>query len=231
MQQIQQNLTALQQRIADACAACGRDVGDITLIGVSKTKPAADVHAAAALGITDLGENYLDEAISKISACAALNLTWHYIGRIQSNKTQAIAVNFQWVHTLERAKIAQRLAQQCPPDKSINVLLQINVDRDPAKAGVAPEDAGALLEAIQAYPRLRPRGLMTILATDSNPRASYESVAQLADSLAPRLEPAARNDWNALSMGMTGDLEHAIAAGATHIRIGTALFGARQTAL
>ena len=228
MQQIQHNLTALNQRIADACAACGRDVDEITLIGVSKTKPAEDVRAAASLGITNLGENYLDEAISKIAACAALDLTWHYIGRIQSNKTKAIAANFHWVHTVERSKIAQRLAQQCPEGKSINVLLQINVDRDPAKAGVIPEDAAPLLEAIQAHPKLRPRGLMTILAADSDPRASYESVAQLAQRLTPLLDQAARKGWNALSMGMTGDLEHAIAAGATHIRIGTALFGARQ---
>lgn len=227
MQSIESNLVALRQRIASACQAAGRDASSVTLVGVSKTKPATAVRCAAEHGVSELGENYLDEALEKISATRDLNLTWHYIGRIQSNKTRPIAEHFDWVHTVDRDKIARRLSRQCPPTKRLNVLLQINIDADPAKAGVAPADAADLLAHMLSLPNLAVRGLMTILAKDMDARASYQSMAQLFESLGQQLEQTQLACWDTLSMGMTADLEHAIAAGATHIRIGTALFGER----
>ena len=227
MHSIAQNFSALQQRIEAACARAGRDSADVTLIGVSKTKPVEAIAEAVALGLRHFGENYLDEAVDKVAHFAGQPLTWHYIGRIQSNKTRPIATHFDWVHTVDRAKIARRLSDQCPSEKTLNVMLQVNVDGDPAKAGVTPDGLPPLLEACQALPNLRLRGLMTILAKDTDPGDGYESVAQLAAAMVARLDADRRADWNALSMGMTGDLEYAIAAGATHIRIGTALFGAR----
>lgn len=219
------NLDALRERIAAACRACGRDPSEITLIGVSKTKPAADVVAAADLGLTEFGENYVDEAVPKIEQIADPALTWHFIGRIQSNKTRAIATHFDWVHTLDRAKIARRLNEHRAGRKPLAVLIQVNADGDPAKAGVSPAAAAELAAEIDTLDNLSLRGLMTILARDTDPAAGYQSVAQLFDQLKAR--PRSDTPWDCLSMGMTGDLEQAIAAGATHIRIGTALFGAR----
>ncbi len=227
MQNIASNLETLEHRIAVACKAAGRARDSVTLIAVSKTKPAADVHAAAALGLTQFGENYLDEALVKIQTSADLDLTWHYIGRIQSNKTKDIAASFDWVHTVDREKVARRLNEQCPATKQLQVLIQVNIDADPAKGGVMREAVPTLLREIQQLPRLVLRGLMTILAADSDPGASYQSMAQLFADLEPQLDPSARAHWDTLSMGMTGDLEQAISNGATHIRIGTALFGTR----
>jgi len=246
--QLADNLTAVRRRIATACATSGRDPNDIVLVGVSKTKPADAIAALYAQGVREFGENYLDEASDKIEALKQLNVIWHYIGRIQSNKSRLIAEQFDWVHTIDRAKIARRLGEQCPPTKQLNVLLQINIDADPAKAGVLPENAEALLDAILEQPSLIPRGLMTILAQPTVPGsdhqrltppgevkrnpaiasgASYRSMAQLASKLRSHLPVSMQAGWNVLSMGMTGDLEAAIEAGATHVRIGTALFGER----
>ena len=228
MQSIKTNLDALQARMEKACSVADRDPRDVTLIAVSKTKPSSAVREAAGLGLIHFGENYLDEAITKISDSADLNLTWHFIGRIQSNKTRIIAEQFDWVHTLDRFKIARRLNEQCPAGKQLNVLLQINIDKDPAKAGVTADEAGQLLAEISSLTALRPRGLMTILSQQADPVASYQSMAQLSARLAEQLSASQLKDWGALSMGMSGDLEAAIFAGATHIRIGTALFGARD---
>ena len=229
MQSLEDNQKHLEARICAACTAAGRPRADVTLIGVSKTKPIAAVKAAAALGITDLGENYLDEAVTKIEACAELGVTWHFIGRIQSNKTRTIAQHFDWVHTIDRYKIAQRLNDQCPPDKTLNVLVQVNIDADPAKGGASTDGVQALINSITALPKLRVRGLMTILARDTDPGAGYRSMAQLFEQLRLELDSQHQPLWDTLSMGMTADLEQAIAAGSTHIRIGTALFGARDT--
>ena len=230
MQNIKHNLAALEARIAKACAAASRPRAGVTLIGVSKTKPAAAVREAHALGITDFGENYLDEALAKIHDTADLDATWHFIGRVQSNKTRDIAQNFEWVHTVDREKIGRRLNNHCPDGKQINVLVQINIDADPAKGGVDADSALTLVQFLQSQPKLVPRGLMTILAADADPGASYQSMAQLFTYLASEIDRGRRAQWDTLSMGMTGDLEQAIANGATHIRIGTALFGARTAA-
>ena len=220
-------LALLNERIQRACKASDRSVDEITLIGMSKTKPAADVTAAFELGLQDFGENYLQEATGKIDALQSIAATWHYVGNIQSNKTREVAKYFDWVHTVDRSKIGQRLSAQCPAGKTIQVLIQVNIDDDPNKGGCSPAQALDLTQQLTALPNLQIRGLMTILSKDSIPRDSYESVAQLSVQIAAELPAAQQACWDTLSMGMTYDLEHAIAAGATHIRIGTALFGAR----
>ena len=226
---IHANLARVEERIANACRASGRQREEVTLIAVSKTKPAADVVTAANLGLTDFGENYVDEAVEKIAAVNQPAIAWHFIGRVQSNKTRAIAANFDWVHTIERVKIAQRLDAQRERPEPLSVLVQVNADADPNKAGVSPDAVMALVEEILPLSNLQLRGLMTILARETDPGSGYESMAQLFSEIKAALEPPARNHWDTLSMGMTADLEQAIAAGATHVRIGTALFGARDT--
>ena len=220
-------LNQLNERIERACQEGGRDRRSIHLIGVSKTKPAADVVTARDAGLKDFGENYLQEAIAKIDSLQHLDLTWHYIGNIQSNKTRDIASHFDWVHTVDRVKIGQRLSQHRTREKPRQILIQVNIDSDPNKGGCQAKELPWLLESLALLPNLELRGLMTILSQDSDPRASYESVAQLHREAAARLPLGARQRWDALSMGMSGDMDHAIAAGATHIRIGTALFGER----
>ena len=220
-------LDQLNERILRACQECGRDRRSVHLIGVSKTKPAADVITAHSAGVTDFGENYLQEAIDKVGQLAHLDLTWHYIGNIQSNKTKDIASHFDWVHTVDRAKIGKRLSEQRRSERPLQTLIQVNIDDDPNKGGCQAQELPELVEALASLPNLELRGLMTILSQGSDPRASYESVAQLHRAAGSLLPTSAQQGWNALSMGMSGDMEHAIAAGATHIRIGTALFGQR----
>lgn len=221
--EVASNLAAVRRAIAEAAAACGRDPAGVELIAVSKTHPPALVRAAAAAGQRAFGENYPAEAAAKQDALADLELDWHYIGAIQSNKTRLLAARFGWVHTISRAKIARRLSEQLPAGRSINVCLQVNVDRDPNKAGVDPDAVTGLLEEVRALPGLQLRGLMTILHPSSEPLAGYRRLAELFEALRP-LAPAG---WNTLSMGMSGDFREAIAAGATHVRIGSAIFGPR----
>ena len=179
-------------------ASRGRDV---RLLAVSKARGAAEVEAAHAAGLADFGENYLQEALPKMSALAHLPLVWHFVGAIQSNKTRDIASRFQWVHTVDRARIASRL--DAGARQAIDVCIQVNIDAEARKAGVAPEQAGALVAHVRGLPRLRLRGLMAI----PNPAGPH---------------------WNTLSMGMSGDFE-AIEEGATIVRIGTAIFGPRPS--
>ena len=229
METVEPRLREVLAQIRRACEQADRDPASVTLIGVSKTKPAELVRAAYELGVRHFGENYLQEAVEKIQTLQDCPAAWHYIGQIQSNKTRQIAEHFHWVHTVDRLKIAERLSAQCPADKTLNVLVQVNVDADPAKGGVAVDEAEALVKACRALPHLCTRGLMTILAQDSDPGASYQTVAQLfADIGATSTDIDQAQPWDTLSMGMSGDLDQAIAAGATHVRIGTALFGARQ---
>lgn len=222
---IARGAAAVRAEIERAAVAAGRDPGTVTLVAVSKTQSAAAVRAAAAAGLTHFGENYLQEALQKIADCAELNLTWHYIGAIQSNKTRAVAENFDWVHTLDRQKIARRLNDQCPAGKRLNVCLQVNVDRDPNKAGVSPDAAAELLEAAADMENLNLRGLMTILHPRTDPTDGYEKLAELF----AELRPGNDHSWDSLSMGMSGDYRSAISAGATLVRVGTAIFGPRQT--
>jgi PLP dependent protein len=221
---LNRRIAAVQQVIRDAAVAANRPPDDITLIAASKTRNASTIRAAAAAGVMHFGENYLQEALDKITTCADLSLTWHFIGAIQTNKTRALAENFHWVHTVDRPKIARRLNDQCPHDKLLNICLQINIDRDQNKAGVMVEEAADLLEATLSFPKLQVRGLMTILHPDSNPADGYKRLADLFSELSP----SAGSHWDSLSMGMSGDIADAIGAGATHVRVGTAIFGPRQ---
>lgn len=218
----------VNRQIRQAAEAAGRDPREITLIGASKTQSAETIAKAYAAGLRHVGENYLDEAIAKRAQFQASDLVWHFIGRIQSNKTRLIAAHFDWAHTVDREKIASRLSKHRsgPP---LNVLIQVNIDADQAKAGVLPDEAHALVDFTSTLPNLRLRGLMTILSQTSTPESSYQSVAQLAARLKATLPSVQREAWDTLSMGMSGDLDAAIAAGATHVRIGTALFGPRPS--
>ena len=223
---ISKNIAATKARVLAAAQAAGRDPGEIHVVAVSKKKPATDVEAAYAAGLTDFGENYLQEAVNKIQALGHLPLTWHFIGAIQSNKTRLIAENFHWVHTIDRIRIARRLSEQCPAGRTLDVCLQVNIDADPAKAGVLPAAAAALLDDVVGLPNLRLRGLMTILESAADPLASYKRLAALFVDLAGA---ASAENWDTLSMGMSKDYAQAIMAGATHVRIGTDIFGARES--
>ena len=222
--EVAKNVRTVRDRIADAAKGCGRDPGEVHLLAVSKTKPADLIRAAFAAGVKDFGENYLQEAIPKIKSLRDLNATWHFFGAIQSNKTRLIAENFHWVHTVSAEKTARRLSNQCPADKTLDVCLQVNIDQDPDKAGLAADDVRSLLQLMGTLPRLRTRGLMTILQQSSNPEDGYRRLATLWEGLRENAGP----HWDTLSMGMSGDFQTAISAGATHVRIGTAVFGDRN---
>jgi pyridoxal phosphate enzyme (YggS family) len=228
---IADRLAALRARIARAERAAARPEGSVTLVAVGKTFGADALRSAAAAGIRAFGENYLQEAIAKHEALADLALDWHFIGAVQSNKTRAIAEHFDWVHTIDRVKIARRLADaRSPARPPLAVCLQVNVDEEPTKAGVAPTDVTALAREIAPLQGLRLRGLMAIPAPREDAagqREAFERVAALAAEAAAALPPEHGAAFDVLSMGMSGDLEAAIAAGATHIRIGSALFGPR----
>ncbi len=224
MSTIAANISTLGARINAAALAAQRDPAAIGLLAVSKTKPASALREAYAAGLRDFGENYLQEALGKQLELADLPLCWHFIGPIQSNKTRAIAENFAWVHSVDRLKIAQRLSEQRPEDlPPLNICIQVNVSGEASKSGCTPADLPALAAAISALPRLKLRGLMAI------PEPTEDSAEQNAAFAAVRSLQAQLNlPLDTLSMGMSHDLEAAIAQGATWVRIGTALFGARD---
>ncbi|MBA1202346.1 YggS family pyridoxal phosphate-dependent enzyme [Pseudomonas capeferrum] len=224
MSTIADNISLLDARIAHAANAVGRDPASVRLLAVSKTKPSQAVREAYAAGVRDVGENYLQEALGKQRELSDLPLIWHFIGPIQSNKTRAIAEHFDWVHSVDRLKIAQRLSEQRPAGLApLNICLQVNVSGEASKSGCDPQDLPALARAVSALPGLRLRGLMAIPEpTDDRAaqEAAFASVRQLQQDLGL--------DLDTLSMGMSHDLEAAISQGATWVRIGTALFGARD---
>ncbi len=225
---IAQHLDEVRQRIAATAVSAGRDASSVRLLAVSKTFPAGDVRAAFNAGQRAFGENYVQESVAKIAELGDLRgeIEWHFIGPLQSNKTKAVAENFDWVHSIDRLKIAERLSDQRAEDAApLNVCLQVNVSGEASKSGVAPEEALALARAVAALPRLRLRGLMAIpepAATLDEQRAPHRCLRELLDALrADGLE------LDTLSMGMSADLEAAVLEGATLVRIGTAIFGAR----
>jgi pyridoxal phosphate enzyme (YggS family) len=228
---LQANLQAVHERITKAARAAGRDPGDVRLLAVSKSFPAAAIIEAAAAGQRAFGENYLQEAVRKIQEVRAtapqLQLEWHFIGPIQSNKTRAIAEQFDWVQSIDRLKIAERLSEQRPAGRPpIDVLLQVNISGEATKSGVAPAELEALAAAVARLPRLRLRGLMAIPEPESDPglqRAPLLRMKQIFDRLC-----GAGLQLDTLSLGMSADLEAAIAAGSTMVRIGTAIFGERE---
>ena len=219
-------LGAVRARIAAAAAAAGRDPAGITLVAVSKTQPAAAVAALAELGQRDFGENYLQEALPKIDALRARGLIWHYIGQLQSNKTRPVAEQFDWVHTVDRIKLVERLAAQRPfHAPPLNVCVQVKLGDEATKGGADPAGLPALLAAVAAAPRLRLRGLMALPPEESDPARQRRWFAELAAHAAAARW--AHPSLDTLSMGMSGDLEAAVIEGTTMLRIGTALFGER----
>jgi PLP dependent protein len=226
MTTIAANLQAVRERIAAACVAAGRPVATVDLLAVSKTWPAAAVRDAAAAGQRRFGESYVQEAVPKVAALRDLDLEWHFIGPLQSNKTRPVAEAFAWVHSVERLKIAERLSQQRPPDMGpLNVCLQVNVSGEASKSGCAPGEVAALAPAVAQLPNLRLRGLMAIpepgedVATQ---RRRFATLRELRERLA-----ADGLVLDTLSMGMSDDLEAAVLEGATMVRVGTAIFGER----
>ena len=222
MRSIHDNLQAVKDRIARAAAAAGRRPESVTLLAVSKTHPAGRIEEAYAAGQRAFGENYVQEAAEKIEALRDKAIEWHLVGPLQSNKTRVAAGRFAWVHTVDSEKLARRLSGQrsgkLPP---LNVLVQVNVSGEASKSGVAPEAVLTLVENIQGLPRLRVRGLMAIPEPGAD-RARYHELKELYENLKPRFQV------DTLSVGMSDDLELAIAEGATMVRVGTAIFGARN---
>jgi len=227
MTMIADNLHRVRARIAEACRQAGRPQDAVILLAVSKTFGPDAVRAAYACGQISFGENYIQEAVEKIALLQDLPLQWHCIGPIQSNKTRLVAAHFDWVQSVDRLKIAQRLSEQRPPElPPLNVCIQVNIDGGANKAGVAPHDALELARAVAQLPRLRLRGLMTI------PEPAIDFVAACAIHTRARalfddLNTAGLN-LDTLSMGMTGDLDAAVASGSTMVRVGTAIFGGRH---
>lgn len=226
MNPLEQRLDAVRTRLSAAQLAAGRRPGDALLVAVSKTHPAQALAAAYGLGQRHFGENYLQEALDKQSRLGHYDITWHFIGPIQSNKTRPIAQHFHWVHSVDRLKIAQRLSEQRPDYlPPLNICLQVNVSGEDSKSGVAPDEVADLAAAVAALPRLRLRGLMAIPAPCDDPDRQRRPFAQLRTLLQP-LQTGLGLDT--LSMGMTDDLEAAVLEGATLVRIGTAIFGRRD---
>lgn len=244
MSEISCALQAVLARIASAATACGRDPATVQLLAVSKTKPLAAVTAALAAGQQQFGENYVQEGVDKIVTLTASAVlpqpVWHFIGPLQSNKTRPVAEHFDWVHSIERLKIAERLSQQRPAHlPPLQVCVQVNVSQEASKSGCALEEAAALCHAVAALPNLQLRGLMAIPApVEAENANAADAAATLALQRAPfarlrELYEQLRRDGLALdtlSMGMSDDLEAAIMEGATLVRVGTAIFGARNYA-
>ncbi|MDH5210252.1 MAG: YggS family pyridoxal phosphate-dependent enzyme [Betaproteobacteria bacterium] len=222
MGSIADNLQAVKSRIAQAERAAGRNPGAVALLAVSKTHAPELIREARAAGQRAFGENYVQEALDKMARLADLDLEWHLVGPLQSNKTRVVAERFHWVHALEREKTARRLAEQRPAGMAaLNVLVQVNASGEASKSGVAPAEVPALVAAVAALPNLRLRGLMAIPEPGA-PRARFDEI----DALYERLR--GKFGLDTLSLGMSDDMEAAIAAGSTLVRIGTAIFGARR---
>jgi pyridoxal phosphate enzyme (YggS family) len=227
MTAILSNLQATREAIAQAAKTARRNVTEVRLLAVSKTFPAEAVREAYLAGQTAFGENYLQEALEKMNVLRDLPLEWHFIGPIQSNKTRAIAENFAWVHSVDRLKIAERLSAQRPPQlPPLNVCLQVNVSGEESKSGVAPGEVGQLAQAVARLPRLKLRGLMSIPSPAVDETAQRRPFAQMQTILGQLNSQGMALDT--LSMGMSHDYPAAILEGATIVRIGTAIFGARD---
>lgn len=230
MTSIEHNLQQVRERIAAAAERCGRAPEEITLLAVSKTKPASAVVEAIAAGQLAFGENYVQEGVEKVAELAAHpDLQWHFIGPLQSNKSRLVAENFAWCHTVDRQRIAQRLNDQRPIGlPPLNVLIQVNISDENSKSGIMLEAVSELAQQIAALPRLRLRGLMAIPAPESNYDRQLAVCQQMASAFHALQQDYA--DVDTLSLGMSDDMDAAIAAGSTMVRIGTAVFGARDYA-
>lgn len=224
---IEKGLQGVKSRIASAAREHRRDPREIVLVAVSKAHGQARVREAYGLGQRDFGESYVQEALPKMDALADLRATWHFIGPIQSNKTRGIAERFDWVHSLDRVRIAERLSAQRPDAlAALNVLVQVNTSGEASKSGCAPEEASAIAQAVAPLPRLRLRGLMTV-PEPTPERAVLRARFRLLREVAERIREGGI-PLDTLSMGMSDDFEEAIACGSTLVRVGTAIFGARE---
>jgi PLP dependent protein len=225
-QNLPEQVRSVRERMQSAARAARRNVDSVTLLAASKAQPPNKVRALAQLGVRDFGESYVQEALEKIEALRDLQLTWHFIGRLQANKTRAVASSFDWVHGVDRLKTAERLSEQRPfHAPPLNVCLQVNIGGEASKGGVTTPELPALAAAVAALPRLKLRGLMCIPPDEDDPsrqRAWFASMRQALESL-----NAAGAALDTLSMGMSADLEAAILEGSTIVRVGTALFGPR----
>jgi pyridoxal phosphate enzyme (YggS family) len=227
-QNLPEQVRIVRNRILSAVQAAQRSVDSVTLLAVSKAQPANSVRALAAAGVQDIGESYLQEALEKMEALRDLPVTWHFIGRLQSNKTRPVATSFAWVHAVDRLKIAERLSEQRPfHAPPLNVCLQVNIAGESSKGGVTPSELPGLATAVAALPRLKLRGLMCIPPDEDDSARQRHWFSQLRRELESL--NAAGAGLDTLSMGMSGDFEAAIAEGATIVRVGTALFGERPT--
>jgi len=227
MHSIANRVEQVSEEIREAALASGRDPQEITLLAVSKNHSEADIEQAHAAGCRHFGESYLQEALPKVEQLAGRDLVWHFIGPIQSNKTQAIAKHFQWVHSVERDKIAQRLNEQRPRElPPLNVCIQVNISGEASKSGIAPQQVTALAGEIHRCERLRLRGLMTIARQTADEREVRQTFGALRELL-QQLNSLGMS-LDTLSMGMSGDLRAAIAEGATIVRVGTGIFGPRN---
>ena len=226
---IPENLNSVAERIITACRSCDRQADAVTLLAVSKTRPADDLRMAYNAGQRHFGENYLQEALEKQEALEDCDIIWHFIGPLQSNKTRDVAEHFHWMHSLERLKIARRLSEQRPPDlPPLNVCLQVNIDGEDSKSGVSPEKLPELAAAVAALPNLQLRGLMAIPAPRGTSEVQRTPFIQLAGLLEDLKVQLPEQPLDTLSMGMSGDMEAAIFSGSTMVRIGTDIFGARK---
>lgn len=228
MKPIKDNLTEIRERITAAAQKCGRDPHTVTLLAVSKTKPVSALEEAIAAGQTRFGENYVQEGVEKIQYFSVNNtLEWHFIGPLQSNKSRLVAEHFDWCHTIDRLKIAQRLSDQRPADKApLNVLIQINISDENSKSGITLAELPALAEQVAALPNVCLRGLMAIPAPETNPERQSAVFRQMETAFREMQGKYPQADT--LSMGMTDDMDAAITCGSTMVRIGTAIFGARN---
>ena len=223
---LETRIKLVKERVDAACKINGRLPNSVTLLAVSKTKPIEMLREAERHGLKQFGENYADEAKEKIQQRPALKGEWHFIGRIQSNKTQSIAQHFAWIHTVDRIKVAKRLASHCPENKILQILLQVNVDSDENKGGVEEGKIDELVRYVLSEPKLNLRGLMTILSEGTDPQKGYSKLRDLFNNLQETYAQELQN-WDTLSMGMSNDLEVAVNCGATIVRVGTDIFGSR----
>ena len=224
---LESRIKLVKERVNAACIVNGRSPNSVTLLAVSKTKPIEMLREAERHGLKQFGENYADEAKEKIQQRPALKSEWHFIGRIQSNKTQSIAQHFAWIHTVDRIKVAKRLASHCPENKILQILLQVNVDSDENKGGIEAGKIDGLIKYVLSEPNLNLRGLMTILSRETDPQKGYSKLRDLFNHLQETYEQELHN-WDTLSMGMSNDLEVAVNCGATIVRVGTDIFGSRD---
>jgi pyridoxal phosphate enzyme (YggS family) len=214
----------LIERVARSAERANRSPSSVTIVAVGKQQPSTSIISVQRAGLRHFGESYVQEALPKIAELARLKLTWHFVGKLQANKTRDVAATFDWVHTVDRLKIAERLSEQRSPFAApLNVLIQVNQGGEAQKGGVLPRDVAGLARAVAALPRLKLRGLMTLPPQSDSPERRFAELAALRAELGRQGVAL-----DSLSMGMSADFEEAIAAGATHVRIGTAIFGARE---